>query len=424
MASFKIEVGRIAVPTSGTELDCDISGFGTPKGAMFILTAGVTDDTIATTGKMGIGWTDGTRNVCFGMNANGTSTSMTSRFQRTDSCAASVNSGDTSDMRLSFNSWNANGVKLNIDDNPPSAYLLTYILFGGTDIANFYTNIRDDLGNGTSAIDINTVGFEPTIVMMGCTGLATAPSTANPHGLFSFGIGINDTDDPQAVMMYSDEDNLGTSEIMTYIGDDSIAGQAYFGSLGWDAVIQDYDPDGFSINPNANAGTDVVMYCCIELTGSPDVALFNMSWPTSGNYAETNPGFEPIFGLICSSQGPTTRNTAATSGNGSAAIAVFDASNIYTNTITGEDAVATMNQASLSSDQLRIIDDDGSSNEVLATFAGFDSSGWDFTLSTNPGTEQLGFALAIGLNDGGGGGGLSIPVAMNSYRQRNNLSFG
>lgn len=391
MADVKFEVTRFGLATGGATQDITISGFGTPKAAIFIFSDAVTDDTIANDLVFGVGFTDGTRQNCNSVyHEDGVTTTDTDRI----SSSSKVAIHPLLSWHYSFNSWITDGVRINVDAAAGSTVLCTCILIGGSDVSNAYVNYKDDLGTGTSAVDITDPGFEPDLVFM--TGVGNSSIAGTTQSIFSFGVGHNDGVDTQRVSMINSVTGSGTSLTTAYVGNDSITGQIHSGALSWDGVIGAYDASGFSITPNASAGSDIVFYLALKFTNNPDVDLFDLTIPTSGNYAETNPGFTPNFGLICGVQGPTARNSVSIVSQLSAFISAFDDNGIYTTSGTDEDAASTMVCKSLSSDQFRVLDYQGSADAALASGYSFDSSGWDFTLSTNPGTTILGWGLAIG----------------------------
>lgn len=396
MADVKLEVTRFGLATGGATQDITISGFGTPKAAIFIFSNAVTDDTIASDLVFGVGFTDGTRQNCNSVyHEDGVTTTDTDRI----SSSSKVVIHPLSSWHYSFNSWITDGVRINVDAAAGSAVLCTCILVGGSDVSNAYVNYKDDLGTGTSAVDITDPGFEPDLVFI--TGIGNSSIAGTTQSIFSFGVGHNDGVDTQRVSMINSVTGSGTSLTTAYVGNDSITGQIHSGALSWDGVIGAYDASGFSITPNSSAGLDIVFYLALKFTNNPDIDLFDLTIPTSGNYAETNPGFTPNFGLICGVQGPTARNSVSITSQLSAFISAFDDNGIYTTSGTDEDAASTMVCKSLSSDQFRVLDYQGSADAALASGYAFDSSGWDFTLSTNPGAAILGWGVAVGAGGSG-----------------------
>ena len=100
MADVKFEVTRFALSTAAATntQDVTISGFGTPKAAIFIFSSGVTDDTLAADFLLGIGWTDGTReNAICGRSEDAVGNSNSGRIQRTDRVITYCNASGTAE---------------------------------------------------------------------------------------------------------------------------------------------------------------------------------------------------------------------------------------------------------------------------------------------------------------------------------------
>lgn len=407
MADVKFEVVRFALDSTkiATETqDVTITGFGTPSAAIFILSACEIDDTIDGNTYLGIGFTDGTNQNCTVMRStDAQATSSTRRSSTTSRCIFYVDGS----IEYSFNSWITNGVRITCDTPASTDFLCTCILIGGTDVSNAFVGAHDDLGTTATSTDITAPGFEPDLVLMTCIGANTLANNAT-NALLSFGIGINDGVDTQSQISFSSVHGEASATTTAFVSNDSIVSQVFNGAESWTASIGTYDASGFTLTTDAGAGADCIFYLALKFSNSPDIDLFDLTIPTSGNYAETTPNFTPSFGMIVGLQGPTTRNTVATSSQYSAFISAFDDNGIYTNSATDEDAAATTVSKNLSSDQFRILDYQGSANAALASSYAFDSQGWDFTLSTNPSAAILGFGLAIG-SGGGGGGPTAIP---------------
>ena len=195
------------------------------------------------------------------------------------------------------------------------------------------------------------------------------------------------------------------SEIRTHIFDTFIGGsQPTTGGLAYGLT---WGPlaGGFSITPSASTSSALLHYLALGFTNSPDIDLFSMEFPTTGDYAEIQPGFEPSFGMIVSLGGPTAYNTITTSGAllEGQGFTVFDDNGVNSVSFVDADGATTTISKSLSSDQLRLLNKDGVIDDVLASSITFDSDGWDIALTTNPAQALLGWGLAIG------GGGVAPP---------------
>lgn len=393
MADIKIAVTRYTLGTTTGNKDITISGFGTPKAAMFIFSRGATDDTAYTgAARFGVGFTDGTTDYCFGVVSLDNSASGDSAREYYAGVIDEIWTNGAS-ARATFNSWITDGVRINVSDAPSANCLVTVILFGGSDLS---VDVGTLTMNGTSAVDVTGPGFEPDLVFLGCIGDDNTSLSTNLYT--SFGVAVNDGSDTQRVTKIYSDDGAATMNCIASVQSDAAVGQGANDSFTWDGTVGSFDSSGFSVTGDLSGNTDIVMYMAINLGGG-EASLFTTTWPTSGNYAETTPGFTPIFGMINSVVGVSTINSITTSGVWGWSLAAFDDSNIYTVNAVDEDGLGTSDTATMSSDQLRILDVD-QSNEVIASSYAFDSDGWDFTLSTNPASAFLGWGLAIGAGGG------------------------
>lgn len=400
MADVKFEVARVSISTAaaGNTQDITISGFGTPKAAIFIGSEGSSAG-----GTFGIGWTDGTREFVFSVCAeDNRSTSDTHRMTQADACyrLPQPASGNNLQGEWSFNSWITDGVRVDIDDAWNAGQEVTVILIGGTDVTSAYCNWIN-MSTSTS-IDVTAPGFEPDLVFLTsvCANYDPGPTRVNTQAMLSFGACINDGADTQRMAGFSNVDAQATTDLHTYISNTQAMAQPWT-SLTWTATVGSFDANGFTISPNVSTGSDRMAYLALEFANSPDIDLFDMQWPTSGNYAETTPGFEPSFGLIASLFGPSSRNTHTASGGYGFGITAFDDTTIGTAGMSGQHGQGTSNENGWDSSNLTLHDDAGNT-EVAASSYAFDSSGWDFTLTTNPASALLGWGLAIGPATGGG----------------------
>lgn len=409
MADIKIEVTRYTLGTTTGNKDITISGFGTPKAAMFIFSRGATDDTAYTgAARFGIGFTDGTTDYCFGVVSLDSSASGDSAREQYAGVINEIWTNGSS-ARATFNSWITDGVRINVSDAPAANCLVTVILFGGSDLS---ADVGTLTMNGTSVVDVTGPGFEPDLVFLGCIG--DHDTVLSTDLQVSFGCAVNDGFDTQRVTKVYTEDGAGTTATTGVVRSDSAVGQGANDSFTWAGSVGTFDANGFSVAGDLAGNTDIVMYLALNLGGG-EASLFTTTWPTSGNYAETTPGFTPIFGMINSVVGAATINTIAESGVWGWSLAAFDDSNIYTVNAVDEDGLATSDTATMSSDQLRILDID-QSDEVIASSYAFDADGWDFTLSTNPASAFLGWGLAIGTGGGGAVSALNRISAMHFQR--------
>jgi len=394
MADVKFEVVSFDLTTGAGPQSVTISGFGTPSAAMFFLGSATADDTITADFHSGIGFSDGTNDAAI------------CDF-RVDASSADTQRGHSS-ARAGFSMTNApaeeggfsaamitDGVSLTMDDTFPTAYRVTCVLIGGADVANAFVGTHDDLGTGTSAVDITAPGFEPDVVFLICQSINTTLPVFTGSTVTSYGCAINDGAATQrSIRLGSYAGSASTN--YGYVGNTGAVGRTH-NSSEWEGVVGVFDSSGFSITPSASSGSSIVSYLALSFDNAPGIDLFDMEWPTSGDYAETAPGFTPSFGLIASLAGPTARNTKKETSNTLAAMSVvaFDDTTINALTWSDNDDEATTVAKSVHNDSLKLIEDDGSTTAVEGTLDGFDASGWDFSLTTNPSEAVLGWGFAI-----------------------------
>lgn len=395
--ALNIQQTRVAASTAtnGNTQTITITGFGDPKAAMFIVTDATADDTIAAGGMLSIGYCDSTSQAVVACHAeDGAATTDTDRYYYSNAVIQVGSALSAGDGKFSFNSWTTDGVILDIDTQMGAGYYITAIFFGGDDLTNAKVFTRD-LQSSTSAQDYTGVGFEFDTLFLSHSYNGTAGAVV--HSCLGTGIVINDnsTTPTQKSMAWCGDNGSGAGDQNTYIDNDAGLCATLLGIHRWSVTISDIDSTGFTHTNSASTGTDMIGLA-LKYGAGVSQDLFDVTIPTTGNYAETNPGFEPDFGMLHSMVGPSSYNSVDTSSSsGAFSIASFDSSTIYTNTATDKDGANPTVAKSLSSDQFRILGADGSTDEALASSYAFDSSGWDFTLSTNPSSSLLAYGWAV-----------------------------
>ena len=401
MPDIKIQQRNFNVTTaaSGTQ-DVTITSFGTVKAAIVYYSGATGLNAETNSFNQGMGFSDGTNQSSMASFVNeGETTGDSTRSHSTNSFIdiLSINQTVTASFSVTFIT---DGIQLTVENQADVGYLCHLVLIGGADVSNVFVGSKDDLGTGTGDVAITGVGFEPDLILMTTVGLSTAVPATSVHNIFSLGCAINDGSQTQRVSMMSSQDNLSApaSEVTAYIGNDSITGRALWAGPGfWDALLKTFDAGGFTVTTSASSVNAIVNYLCLKFTGGPNLALFDMEFPTAGNYAETTPGFEPTFGLISNVLGPTARNTSTTGNVGWALTTITDEPKLRTMCAVDEHNQTTTDASNYMNNALSILAPVGGAFDVVASTWSMDSLGWDFTLTTNPPVNpSLGWALAIG----------------------------
>ena len=403
----------VSTAASGT-FEVRLPGFNEAiAGALFFATNATADDTPVSDKHYCIGWTDGTREMCmteFSEDAAAAATPYSA--QRNDRVISLIDNTGSEVAGFSFSSFlGANnggsgddGIELTIDDQAAAAYRCTVVFIGADDVDNILAGWYDDLGTGTSAIgidfstDFGVTDFEPDTLFLG-TIAESGVSPANRYGNYlSFGMAVNDGAETQACINQGMYPGTGTATCYARVNNNN-ALHVYRNATYVDLTVTSFDATGFTVMPNVASGSSIFMFLAIKWTGTPGQTLFDMAWPTAGNYAETNPGtYTPGFGLLAAVQGVNTRNTNDASGADafSTSFVLFDDTTIAAISANNDDDVPDMVCNTAHSDSLSLYAQDGSTSAVIGTFDGFDSAGFDWSLTTRPTVQEIkGFGWTI-----------------------------
>jgi hypothetical protein len=396
MADVKFEVTRFALSTAaaGNTQDVTISGFGTPKAAIFILNGATANDTVTAHVRSCVGFTDGTRNyVHSGVSED--AQAFTDCGHRLDSAVivSSPVSGISVDLQFSFNSWITDGVRLDIDNASPSAFFATCILIGGADVTNAHCN----LVNLSGTVDVTQPGFEPSVVFLAPTSRDFAGDSATDFRT-TLGVAVNDGADTQASGNLYCNDGDSTSNVRAALNNTyTITHIQATGGFVYTGQITTFDANGFTItiSGGGSAGHDVP-YLCLKFNAGVHFGIEQIAIPTSGDYSNTSLGFRPEFGLFRLMLDVPDRTSLASSSLGTDGSYVKTSAAEYMNEVKIQDSVGTTVCKSRSSDSFKMIDYNSANDEIVASSVDITGYGWDITLSTNPASEMLGWALAIG----------------------------
>lgn len=392
-------------PSSTTTKSFTSSGFGTPTAAIVLLgNNGAFGNPYSGAVSTCIGAMDGTREGCCSIFVNDAqSTTDTARSHSASRCL--MLGGSASSQYASFSAWTTDGVTLSFTWSF-SARNITVILLKGT------TNVRMDRYTltGTSANDITTYGFKPDVLINFTVGDTTTQALDTTHGIISVGVVHNNSSDTvtQAAIGFSspDGETVASKPSCTVRNDVGIM-QQFNESVSWQGVYSAFDANGFSVTPNVNPGGDYVYTLAIELDDPDDADITVYTSPTAtGNWAKTDPGFQPSF-LFAILGAVATINTIETDQDGGIfGLSVTDGTNSGYHGHTEEDAVGTSNTES--NHDTNVCDlrtySGGFSALYTATLSSFDASGftWNFS-AENDSASRVWPILAFKDTTAGGG---------------------
>jgi hypothetical protein len=401
--TLNVEVTRVACNTSTGTQDITISGFGTPKAAMFICTLATADGTPVSGYMISYGAATGASNewcVMF-QDEDGQATTDRRGATESDRVIRMNNTADsTIDGDAEFNSWITDGVRIDWQTAPSAAWLLTVILFTGSDLSAHanYADLGDSLNN---AVNITDPGFEPALVLSACFCQHGADSSTPATLRASFGLIHNDgggSITQRCIGLYGSQGS-GTSGAdgritATYgimeIDSDSL--------LDWGGEFGSFDSSGFTVTTRIAGGNNTAMFYLALGLGTFSGWVGTVDTPTStGNDSQSGPNFLPqfVFSIMSMMEAvDTAYHDDALAG--SYGFSAFSDSTEYANSVQTENGVATSNTQSLSDDTAVELPDDDGSTGLTAAFTSFDATGWNWNFSAVEANAKKFFSMAFG----------------------------
>jgi len=386
-ANFKTV--RVALNTSTGTQDITISGFGTPKAAIFYYNVNTDDDTIFNLVRLSEGYTDGTNQAVTAItSADGQSTTNCKRAVRNDAVIAAI-STSSYQTRANFDSWVTDGVRINITTAPSAARFVTVVLINGDDVLSTFAG-TPTLSSTSTVVN---VGFEASLVVMSTVGQSVNPASPVDQSIFSSGFAVNDGSDTNAGVFSSDQTALSTSNSGSYTSDQYSVGEVFNNTLNWGGSVGSYTGTGFTVTTTVSPSTDVIALLAIELDTGAQAKIVNYDSPTSAGARNfTGSGFTPSFVMM-----QTSNNTSLDTNQDGTAVGTFvaDDTNQYTNTHTSLDNVST-SVCKILTKSGGLAQLNGNSKQFDSTFTSFNSDGCEINFSVVDGTIRKWTALYIG----------------------------
>lgn len=391
MADVKVAVTRVACNTGTGNQDITISGFGTPKAAIFIVTKADLGDegptSLGVGASMGFGATDGTRQ--FGASVLSYDSSSSTNCKRMGSSSACIYLTDTSsvDAIAAFSTWVTDGVRINWSNAPADDWLLTVILLGGADLNAYVNNFNTN--SSTSVQTVNTLSFTPTVLIANTTGALLNAARTNGYN-FSLGFITSSSQRSQCTAEANGvSDGAPFSRVKTDAGIFTLNSS---GNIENEIDFSNFTSTGFDYQCSAAVSAQVGYIALGGLTAA--IGTYNP--PTSATSDTLNPGFTPQFAMIGMNACATMDTTESDGDAGSVGVAAITATAQFVNVNAIEDLSAIADTCSLSDDvAIRLLDDDNTTNLYAATLTSLNSSGVNLSYSTASGTTRQWIYLAI-----------------------------
>lgn len=327
------------------------------------------------------------------------------------------NSGSTEDFRENFNAniidqpgaaagfiratatFITNGVRLNFAATVTGNRRYVAVLFAGTDVQAYVGD--QDMGTGTSAIDITAPGFTPKLVIGMTTVLAGF--TNGDNYVFCMGMA---TPSVQRSIEHSETDNVVTGSrpvqlVSTAALIDVVSSADGSAVFRW--TVSDFDANGFSITPNATSPNLKFIYAALTFDG--DCTLIDYDTPTAtgiDSISVGSPAFVPVMGLAVMGS-VTTRNSVAFDNAAAAGIQIsaFSTAEAQAHSVRINHAADPTDAAELSTPDRAIqIPNTTNTAAVTAVFDSVASDGVNLNYTLADGLAHVGFMfLMFGSND-------------------------
>jgi hypothetical protein len=258
-----------------------------------------TNDPDETAGaSINLSFIDATEDLCISTGSKDASTTTDVWRMRHD-LGYNLWTNDGSNTRRGPGALISGGISLNFTNNEAPSLRSVFAAIAGTD-ASAHASFQN-LGTGTSAIDVIGVGFQPDIIIMLGHGASDGPGTADfTTFCYSVGIATNHSGSvTQRCVAGSEFENLADSRPFQTLRTDCAMAEVSStdGSLLYKVTLSDFDADGFSLTPSADAGSDLVARLALKTTNR-SFKLVDFDTPTvTGAHTITGAGFTPRFAL-------------------------------------------------------------------------------------------------------------------------------
>ena len=314
MPSVNIAVQRTTLPTSTGTHDVTVSGFGTPKAAIFTYyrdtgSAGSLNQQDAI---VGYGFTDGTNQ--FSSYADWVPGASDHSGERAQSGSYVAILEETAANNAAFSSWVTDGVRLSVTNGSSlSGCHLDVILISGDDVSAAAGSFAVP-GSVGSPRSVTGLSFQPNLVFFTSAGIPNGVNQAN--SVISWGCAHdNGTSIDQAFVSRgaaSNTDNLGWMQ-----RNDGVCGQAYTSNADWRQESTSFNADGLTVTErDHDAGSDDIGYLALSI-GSTINAKLTSSYgtPTSTGTDTITTTWTPQFMLGVFGRHTSSSNLSNTNSN-------------------------------------------------------------------------------------------------------------
>lgn len=381
--------------TTGTK-DFTETGFGTPKAVMCMSSYGVTSGTSVAHAGFTIGFTDGTnQNTAFVRSKDAVATTVTGRRADTTDILYYADADGTTIGRVQA-TLITDGVRLNWSVAPASAYQVACTLFGGSGIQNAYANTVTTPGTVDTSTTVNTVPFQPDVIIGVISGDGSYNDTNQAQGDISVGYAINGG--TQKSYSWLDVNALTTSSIVAY----TISNRIGRSSNGTQQVeIQNFTSSGFDATTRTTGAAATLGYVALKLNGISATGLAIDSPTATGSRDITGITGTPQWGMLLAGSVQTVDSLINTTDAESFGVSSFTSAAQSCFSVSSDDGVGTTNADTIADAKpICLIKDNAAFYD--ASFTSFTSGTATFNYGTADGTTRKWAGLFFSTSSSGG----------------------
>lgn len=357
-----------------------VSGMGTPKAAIFIVTEATANDTSKPHAMISVGFADDAlRQFSVGNCSQDNVADSNCSHVSSNTSAVSILEPTTGAIleQLTVDYFEADGVHVTFSFGTPKQLLVTVIFFLGSDLSVYAGDWTASASVDTET-DVTAPGFQPDnlIVIASQNGTYNSVDDLVAQCMMSFGlVNYDGAAIVQASSNWTQVDAGATSDgadrVSTiYAASDPDASPAI--------EITQVHSTGFKATTRGAGGAFKYMYLAMKYNNAVKHWVGTITTPSAtGNKSETGPGFKPqciVHGVTASVAVDVLEGTISV-GAGTFGVCAFTATELYTSSVGDRDLVTTMDTESHSRDALSCRRGD-QFNMAVANFVSFDPTGW------------------------------------------------
>lgn len=400
MAEFALVQAAARTGTTGTQ-DFTSSGFGTPKGAMVWLTYATVNGTAANHAMLGVGFTDGTNHRSLTPASEDGVVADTQASGSLTTLITTIATANTPvDGSATFDSWITDGLRINWTDVPPAAYLVNVLLIGGAGVSAVKVgNVQGPAVVG-NAVDVNTVGFQPDLVLCWSNPDSNISVTACTHADPVFGMAVRDGSDTQRCAGLYHQNASNPSHIQGVLDTASVSLGLHGGFPQAELQISDFDASGFSVYCRVGAAALEIDYLAIQLNGLVAKIVTSASPTGTGDHTITGAGITPQLALMVHTAAPAVNTVYDTDSAEVLGLSAITSAASLCGAIYIQDNVATANTESIVNN-IAISLRKAAAAFMTATWSAWTSDGMTLNYTVTDGTARQRAVLFVQAESGG-----------------------